>query len=106
MRNAKKLYISGPITGTEGYARRFRHAQRMLGRKGYEAFNPADEAARKFTPNDPWSEVMKWCLIKMDECDGVLFLKGWENSRGAVMEFEKAYKSKMTIFFEEDSDYE
>lgn len=106
MREAEKIYISGPVTGTNDYAKRFRRAERMLARKGYEKFNPVEEVAKKFTQSDPWSEIMKWCLIKMDECDGVLFLKDWDHSRGAVMEFEKAYKNRMTIYFEEDSDYE
>lgn len=94
-----KIYISGPITGTEGYYERFAAAENELLAAGQEVINPARVNAQmpECTTHE---EYMKMSLCMMEMCDSVFMLKGWHDSKGANKEFEYARSTGMTIIFE------
>ncbi len=88
------IYIAGPITGEPDYRENFDRVDRMLS-ENHIVFNPA------FMPEGlPHDAYMPICYAMIDACNTVYFLHGWENSKGARMEFEYATAKGMKIEFE------
>lgn len=90
------VYIAGPITGNGNYYAEFATAAAELFDKGHIVFNPTS-----LPVGLPWEEYMPICFAMMDACDAAYFLKGWEHSKGARIEFERAKEHGMRIMFEE-----
>lgn len=92
-----RLYLSGPMTGLPGnnYPA-FDRAAAELREMGYEVRSPAELApptdwARRDGVNEPrWDDWMRVALALMLQCDAVVMLDGWEQSRGACMERDTA----------------
>lgn len=94
-----KIYISGAITGTDDYMKRFAKAEKELTEQGYSVVNPAKVNAQ--LPEDTsYEEYMKMCFCMMDMCDSICMLKGWDKSCGAKRELGYAMAKKKTIFYE------
>lgn len=95
-----KVYISGPVTGTEDYLRRFRKAEEELTAAGHTVINPA-----KVNSNMPegttHEEYMAMSFTMLEMCNAIYLLNGWKLSKGATMEFDRAVDRKMNITFEE-----
>ena len=99
-----KVYLAGPLRGIKAYNHpAFDKATHNLRLEGHEVFSPA-EKDRQLWPNRPWAnftgdmavdgftgENMR-TVIKADlnwiadHADGIVFLPGWQNSRGARAE--------------------
>lgn len=93
------VYIAGGITGIENYKARFAAAKRMLLQSGGDG---ADSTARNYglpradkvlnpaeLPEDwPGRVYMDVCLAMIRAADLVVFLPGWEQSRGASLEMQ------------------
>jgi hypothetical protein len=94
-----KIYISGPITGIEGYMKRFDETERLLTSKGFTVINPAKVNAQ-LPGNTTHEEYMKTSIAMLDMCDTIYMMKGWEKSKGCSIEFEYAYEHGITITFE------
>lgn len=94
-----KVYISGPITGQNNYRERFAAAEELLKKSGYEPINPAEELA-EMPKNTTHKEYMEKAIALLACCEGIYMLEGWENSKGARIEFEYAAINKLTICFE------
>ena len=94
-----KIYISGPITGVEGYLKRFDLAENALVAAGYEVVNPA-KVNRYLPESTTHDQYMEMSFVMLEMCDTVFFLEGWENSKGARMEFEYALERGYTMTFE------
>lgn len=94
-----KVYISGPITGIEGYLERFDGMEHMLTAAGYEVVNPA--RVNLYLPKSTThEEYMKMSMCMLEMCDTVVFLHGWRYSKGAKQEFEYALERGYTLAFE------
>lgn len=94
-----KIYISGPITGTNDHEERFERAEKALKKEGHIVINP-EKILRGMPDETKHKEYMKVALSLLDLCEGVYFLEGWQESQGCGIEFEYAYEHKMAIFFE------
>lgn len=87
------LYLSGPMTGLPGnnYAA-FNRAARVLRDMGYEVRNPAELvppymwAIRRGAAAVDWRDWMRVALALMMQCDEIVMLDCWEESKGACME--------------------
>lgn len=90
-----KVYIAGPMRGIPlGNFPAFDAAAAYLRARGYTVFNPADnDRALGFDGNngedvapEAFQQMMRWDLARVMESDAVVFLPGWQNSRGAKAE--------------------
>ncbi|MDE2020091.1 MAG: DUF4406 domain-containing protein [Patescibacteria group bacterium] len=110
-------YLAGPMTGKPffNFPEFFRVAF-FLRQRGYEVWNPAEHDTAAFgmfwmyAPNgDPkeiparfkapsYREVLLWdLLILMTKCTRIVFLPGWQKSRGACVEREIALMCGLEI---------
>lgn len=91
-----KVYISGKITGDADYKKKFANAEEMARAVGFEVFNPA----RVPDKVKPWEWYMKQDIKELMDCDAILLLKGWKESRGARLEAYIASQLKIKIYEE------
>ena len=94
-----KIYISGKITGTQDYMKRFCELQNKLETAGYQVINPALICSNLPT-GTTHKEYMSICLPLIDMCEVVFMMIGWEDSEGAKKEMEYAIKQKRILCFE------
>lgn len=93
-----RVYISGPITGTEDYIERFKEEEKLIREEGNIPYNPA--AVNSMLPEETtYEEYMKVSLMLMDMCDAVQLLPGWKNSVGANREYGYALGKDKIVFF-------
>ena len=86
---AKKVYLSGKITGDIGFKKKFKEAEQKLKAKGHKVMNPA------ILPEGfEYEEYMAICFAMIDQCNILAFLPDWEDSPGAKREIEYAVKTK------------
>ena len=80
----KSVFLSGPITGVDGYKDKFADAAEIIRALGADfAFNPAAEI-----PDDTeYEEAMRICLFNLTAHKCVVMLPGWRDSEGACFEY-------------------
>lgn len=81
----KKIYIAGKVSG-EPIAEctmKFGMAQKEIESQGYIAVNPLEVVGDW---NITWKEAMKKCLTALIDCDAVILLDCWTQSKGAIIE--------------------
>lgn len=93
-----RIYIAGPIRGTDDYMMRFRCAEENLQDRGYEVINPAAVCAR--LPELTHNEYMSICLPMVALCDAIYLLKGWIKSEGANAELRRALQNQIEVIEE------
>ena len=94
------VYISGPITGTTDYMKRFQAAEKHLMDIGHRALNPA-RTNQCYPEGTAWEEYMRNSIRILSKADAIYLLKGWRGSRGACLEQQIAVALGMTIMEEE-----
>lgn len=80
-----RLYIAGPMSGLPdlNYPAFFKAADN-LALMGIETINPARSEGREGCKT--WLDFMRASLLDLAVCDGVAYLPGWGESRGAALE--------------------
>jgi hypothetical protein len=91
-----KVYLSGPITGTNDFMDRFASAEKILVKIGCEVVNPA-EINSHLPEGTAWQTYMGESLKLLCGCDAICMLDNWEVSKGARIEHDVA--EKMGMFF-------
>jgi len=93
-----KVYISGPITGINNFEKPFQQAEDRLLLGGYSVVNPC---TLPHLHGKSWIEYMREDIDAMIRlrCDAIALLKGWEKSRGALLELLIAESCGMTIIY-------
>lgn len=92
----KKVYISGPITGIKNYPERFERVENELIHQGVEVINPAKVNAN-LPESTTWEEYMRISLCMLSMCDGIYMMEGWQQSRGANLEYAYAKGMGITV---------
>ena len=96
-----KIYISGAITNNPNYKEDFERAEDYLQKEfpNAEIINPA--LVNSFLPKSTThEEYMRMSFCMLDMCDSVYFISGYENSKGACMEYGYALAKDKIILFE------
>ena len=86
-----RLYIAGPMTGLPEFNYpAFHVAAEQLGVAGYDVLNPADidKAHNSDGAKQAWDWYMRHALRMVLDADGIALLYGWQNSRGAALEYK------------------
>lgn len=93
----QKIYIAGKVTGLPVHetALKFAMIKKKIEALGFEAVNPIEVVADF---NAPWKEAMKKCITALMDCDGVLLLPDYLDSRGARIERELANGLELPAF--------
>lgn len=89
MKNSKeKVFISGKVSGIEYYVayQTFANADRLLSQQGYNVINPMKICKKHWS----WLRCMIKCLWAIMFCDKIYQLPGWQDSRGARIEYKWA----------------
>lgn len=90
-----KVYISGSISNNPNYKKQFKAAEKKLKKQGHQVFNPT------CIPNIfNWFEFMKIDLAALECCDSIYMLKGWQLSKGANCELQKAVLLNKVVIYE------
>lgn len=81
-----KIYIAGPMTGLPDFNYpAFHRAAEVLVDAGHEPINPARTAGREGCKT--WQDYMRAALRDVAEAEGIALLPGWQESRGAAIEY-------------------
>lgn len=93
---SKKIYIAGKVTGLpkKEVIEKFQNAQKQVEALGYIAVNPI-EVVGDFSAT--WEAAMKKCLKALVDCDAVVILPCWKESKGATIERQLAEDLEMVI---------
>ena len=97
----KKIYIAGKVTG-EPLAEctmKFGLAQKTIENLGFIAINPLEVVGDWKTP---WNEAMRKCLHALIDCDAIVLLNDWQDSKGAMIEQQLAQDLKLRMIVAPD----
>jgi hypothetical protein len=96
----KRCYIAGPITGIPEkiYKNAFEAAKRHIQASGN--FIPVSPVELNHVHDNTWEAFMKVDLRAMLTCQAIYMLDGWENSKGATIEWQLAGILGMEVFYE------
>lgn len=83
------IYISGKITGEDPreVEVRFAAAEGAIEKMGHKAVNPLKNG---LSPTEPWHEHMRRDIRALTRCTAIFLIPGWEQSKGARLEYEIA----------------
>lgn len=97
--NKPKLYISGAISGHDinSVIKRFGECEQLYTSRGFEVRNPLNNNV----PHEAsYKEHMIADIKILLECDSILMMRGWENSKGANLEKHIAEVLNLKIIYE------
>lgn len=95
---AKKLFISGRMSGNKYYKAEFENAKRYYEKQGYTVVIPSVLPIGLSN-----ADYVRICLAMLDSCDEAAFLPNWEMSPGARLEHAYCtYVQKPILLFEDD----
>lgn len=78
------LYLSGPMTGILDFNfPMFDRVAATLRHRGWRVVSPADFGHK---PGDTWESHLQRDLFLVGQCDALVQLPGWEESKGATLE--------------------
>lgn len=91
----QRIYIAGPMSGIEGFNYpAFNEAAAKLRALGFHVENPAENPA---PPCGSWAGYMRSAITQLVKCDWLVLLPGWEESRGASLEYRLAVELCMPV---------
>lgn len=104
----KKIFISGPMTGLPDFNfPRFNLVAKQLEDASIDCINPVD-VCKKYNKETVLSDPVKFQEMIDEqqrlerECDAILLLDGWHESKGVRLELKTALELDMKIYLEED----
>ncbi|MBQ4331382.1 MAG: DUF4406 domain-containing protein [Spirochaetaceae bacterium] len=101
-------YISGPITGVDGWQERFIQAENWVKENLDKNIKSPRLISRRLelgrtTPGEiPWEEYMRADLRALTWCDTIFVMRGSEGSKGAALELHLAQELGLRVCHQED----
>lgn len=94
-----KVYISGAISGIPFHVvtDQFKKAEVELLAKGHEPVNPLNNGLDNTCS---WLNHMRADIKSLLDCDAIYMIKGWPDSRGAIIEKQLAENLGMKVFYQ------
>lgn len=93
-----RVYIAGPMTGYPAFNYpAFEYAATVLRAQGIDVRCPTDVDPDEQPGQRTWEWYMRRTLRMLLDCDRIILLPGWENSRGARIERDLAETLGMDI---------
>lgn len=97
-----KIYLAGPMSGLpESNYPAFHAAAAKLRAMGHEVLNPAENPEPAC---GTWQGYMRMALAQLVQCESVVLLPGWSDSKGALIERELAQTLGMELSYFVDGD--
>lgn len=95
-----KLYLSGPMTGLQdmNYPA-FHEAAGKLREMGHEVLSPAERELTVPQTDEFWHDLMKRGIRMLLECECLVQLDKWWDSKGACAEFQVAVALGMNVYY-------
>lgn len=91
----KKIYLAGPMTGLPEFNYpAFHAAAKQLRDLGHEVLNPAENPVPVC---GTWQGYMRMALAQLVQCECIVLLPGWVDSRGALIERMLAQVLQMDV---------
>ncbi len=102
----KTIYLSGPISGIKNNNRdSFFRAKDYYESLGYNVINPIEIADAMHIVNEGLNDpepreidIMAEDIKSLSECDSIILLPNWENSKGARFELAFALSYDIPVF--------
>lgn len=105
----KKVYIAGKVSDEDfnEVAQKFAAAHSEIDKLGFIPINPVEMVQNYFITNFPfqtlskdevWKIAMQVCIKELVDCDAVVLLPCWEQSKGAKIERQLADDLDIPIF--------
>ena len=83
-----RVFVSGPMSNMEDWNwRAFKKAETALSFEGHTVLSPANNIPMTNPEAIPHEGYLAICLAMIDQCDCIYQLHGWEQSKGARIEF-------------------
>jgi len=109
-----KIYIAGPMTGIRDFNfPEFRKMEKWMEGWGIDYISPVDMdsdygliftkeemATGRMSANKSLDSIIRRDVGAILECTGIVMLKGWEDSRGAMAEWHVARWAGRNMFYE------
>lgn len=93
----RKIYLAGPMSGLPDFNYpAFHAAAAKLRALGHEVLNPAENPV---PPCGTWQGYMRLALAQLVQCECIVLLPGWSDSRGALVERELAQTLGMDLSY-------
>ena len=89
-----KVYISGAITNNPDYEQQFKEAEKSLISSGYAVINPVKDKGFEY------KDYIDMGLCELMKCDAIYMMKGYKESKGALLELKYAKTVGLEIMYE------
>lgn len=89
-----KVYLSGPMTGYKDHNfPAFNIEAQRLRNLGYKVTNPVEVNPGVYS----WHECLRNDVSELTKCDSLVLMPGWQESEGAMLELQVAFRLGLQI---------